>query len=109
MKSYEDVLKDLQEYKDREFVKEGITVFDSDPRYRKMIVGDAIKLLMEQKEQIDAQWQANIKLTEALRGMPNIIRCEECKHSGLDVSGKLWCPARCENVADDWFCADGER
>lgn len=38
-----------------------------------------------------------------------IIRCKNCKHSGLDNRDKLWCSARCEIVTDDWFCADGER
>lgn len=41
------VIKDLEEYRDREFVKEGITVFDNDPRYRKLIIGNALALLKD--------------------------------------------------------------
>ena len=40
----------MEEYRDREFVKEGITIFDSDPRYRKMIINDALTLLKEQEK-----------------------------------------------------------
>ena len=47
MPAREKVIKDLEEYRDREFVKEGITVFDNDPRYRKLIIGNAIALLKE--------------------------------------------------------------
>lgn len=49
MNDREKVIKDLEEYRDREFVKEGITVFDNDPRYRKLIIGNAIALLKEQE------------------------------------------------------------
>jgi len=49
MPDMEKVIKDLKEYRDREFVKEGITIFDSDPRYRKMIINHAIALLKEQE------------------------------------------------------------
>lgn len=45
----EKVIKELEEYRDREFVKEGITVFDNDPRYRKLIIGNALALLKEQE------------------------------------------------------------
>lgn len=44
----ENVIKDLEEYRNREFVKEGITIFDADPRYRKLIINNAISLLKEQ-------------------------------------------------------------
>ena len=53
MVDIENVIKGLEEYRDREFVKEGITIFDSDPRYRKMIINDAIKLLKEQQAKIE--------------------------------------------------------
>lgn len=48
MKSEDDIIKDLQDYKDRDYIKEGITIFDNDPRYRKMIIGNALKLIAEQ-------------------------------------------------------------
>jgi len=51
MAELEKVIKDLEKYRDREFVKEGITIFDSDPRYRKMIINDAIVLLKEYKNE----------------------------------------------------------
>lgn len=52
MPDIEKVIKDLEEYRDREFVKEGITVFDNDPRYRKLIIGNALALLKEQQQLI---------------------------------------------------------
>ena len=48
----EKVIKDLEAYRDRDFIREGITVFDSDPRYRKMIINNALKLLKEQDDEI---------------------------------------------------------
>ena len=48
----EKVIKDLEDYRDKEFVKEGITVFDNDPRYRKMIINNALALLKAQEETI---------------------------------------------------------
>ena len=51
MAEIEKVIKDLEEYRDRDFIREGITVFDSNPRYRKMIINNAIALLKEYKRQ----------------------------------------------------------
>ena len=49
MSKLEKVIKDLEAYRDRDFIREGITVFDSDPRYRKMIINNAIAMLKEQE------------------------------------------------------------
>ena len=40
-----------------------------------------------------------------------IVRCKDCKNSGLDSSGinGYWCSAHTEWHDADWFCADGER
>jgi hypothetical protein len=84
MPDIEKVIKDLEKYRDREFVKEGITIFDSDPRYRKMIINDAIVLLKEQQQ---------------------IVRCKDCKHY---KDGKCFYTMRRHGLEDDWFCADGE-
>lgn len=46
----EKVIKDLEEYRDRDCIQEGITYFDADPRYRKMIINNAIVLLKEQEK-----------------------------------------------------------
>lgn len=64
----EKVIKDLEEYRDREFIKEGITIFDNDPRYRKLIINNTLALLKEQAECIKSlehqletitRWRAN--------------------------------------------------
>ena len=64
----EKVIKDLEEYRDREFIKEGITIFDNDPRYRKLIINNTLALLKEQAECIKnlehqletiTRWRAN--------------------------------------------------
>ena len=38
-----------------------------------------------------------------------IVRCKDCKNSGLDSSGinGYWCSAHTEWHDGDWFCADG--
>ena len=51
MPDREKVIKDLEAYRDRDFIREGKTVFDSDPRYRKMIINNAIALLKEQEDE----------------------------------------------------------
>ena len=40
-----------------------------------------------------------------------IVRCKDCKNSGLDSSGinGYWCSAHTEWHEGDWFCADGDR
>ena len=53
MPDREKVIKDLEEYRDRDCIREGITYFDNDPRYRRMIINNAIALL---KEQLEARW-----------------------------------------------------
>lgn len=88
----EKVIKDLEEYRDREFVKEGITVFDNDPRYRKLIIGNALALLKEQ----DA-----------------VVRCKYCIHADdFDCPAPLPTGYLCQkghgSHMGDWFCADGE-
>ena len=64
----EKVIKDLEEYRDREFIQEGITIFDNDPRYRKLIINNTLALLKEQAECIKnlehqletiTRWRAN--------------------------------------------------
>ena len=78
MADIEKVIKQLEEYKDREFVKEGITIFDSDPRYRKMIIGNTIKLLKEQREQIEALKQTAQSMMEGIVvSQPQIVRCKD--------------------------------
>ena len=52
MSKLEKVIKDLEAYRDRDFIREGITVFDSDPRYRKMIINNALALLKEQEHEV---------------------------------------------------------
>lgn len=92
MPDREKVIKDLEEYRDREFVKEGITVFDNDPRYRKLIIGNALTMLKEQ---------------------PEIVRCKDCKYAAPDMAcshesewGNEISRNRCN---PNWFCADGLR
>ncbi len=49
MPDREKVIRDLETYRDRDFIREGKTVFDSDPRYRKMIINNAIAILKAQE------------------------------------------------------------
>ena len=85
----EEVIKDLEEYRDREFVKEGITFFDADPRYRKLIINNALALLKEQEavkpyvtgrgesfETAETWWYACGNCHEALD--PNDKYCRHC-------------------------------
>lgn len=46
-----------------------------------------------------------------LKTQPDIVRCRNCKNSGLDSSGTngYWCSAHTEWHDENWFCADGER
>ena len=41
---------------------------------------------------------------------PEIVRCKDCKNSGLDSSGTngYWCSAHTEWHDGNWFCADGK-
>ena len=43
--------------------------------------------------------------------LKTIVRCKDCKNSGLDSSGinGYWCSAHTEWHDENWFCADGER
>lgn len=52
MPDRETVIKDLEEYRDREYIREGITYFDNDPRYRRMIINNALALLKKP----EARW-----------------------------------------------------
>lgn len=97
MPDREKVIKDLEGYRDREFVKEGITVFDNDPRYRKLIIGNAIALL---------------------KNIPEIVRCKDCGFGEACKNGRGEHGVMCYNSHSanhgwvhehDWFCADGER
>lgn len=74
---------------------------------------------MSNREQVINDLQTQIeelekRLTIALDGQPEIVRCKECKH------GKSRKNAKGEDMIDcfladnwlkhpDWFCADGER
>lgn len=52
MPDREKVIKDLEEYRDRDCIREGITYFDNDPRYRRMIINNALALLKELETRI---------------------------------------------------------
>ena len=54
MADVEKVIEDLINYRDREFIKEGTSYFDADPRYRKLIINEAIELLKE-KEPVECE------------------------------------------------------
>ena len=67
---------------------------------------------MSNREQVINDLQTQIeeleeRLTIALEGQPEIIRCKDCKHYKRDTcsvgAGMAFPPP------DDWFCADGER
>lgn len=72
---------------------------------------DALELLKEQENNLLIQYEEGFHdgYKQAMREIPEIIRCKDCKHSGMINRDRLWCPARCEIVKDYWFCADGER
>lgn len=42
---------------------------------------------------------------------PELVRCKDCKHSGIDSTSypQYWCSAHTEYHDDNWFCADGVR
>ena len=42
---------------------------------------------------------------------PRLVRCKDCKQSGIDSTSypQCWCSAHAEYHDGDWFCADGER
>lgn len=98
----EKVIADLEAYRDRNFIREGKTVFDNDPRYRKKIINNAIALL---KEQDNCE-----NCAIAIEDRQLVVRCKDCKHFDYGrlykcrIHGSLFQPKD-----DDWFCADGER
>ena len=49
----EDVIENLKKYRDRNCIHEGITVFDADPRWRKVLMDEAIKLIEKQQKEIE--------------------------------------------------------
>ena len=105
----EKVIKDLKEYRDRDCIREGITYFDDDPRYRKMIINNAIAMLKE-KEARKFLVDENGKITP----LPVVVRCKDCvfgKREKNDSTGMTWiyCGHHRENRPEDWFCADGEK
>jgi len=57
---------------------------------------------------------ADIGKTPTIDAVP-VVRCKDCKHSKqrfmeYERPGMVFCPHTCGGwVAEDWFCADGER
>lgn len=51
------------------------------------------------------------KLKEPFKNLVMVIRCEDCKHGGMDAISdpEIWCSAHSEYHDGKWFCADGER
>ena len=71
----------------------------------RLFFADVIKLLKDQKEQIEILRIANDKIAEYLT-QPNVVRCEDCKYND---DGECIIKAGFFPVKPDWFCADGER
>lgn len=74
-------------------------------------IKDALELLKVQKEELYKLDRENQLMLERMAEQPQIVRCKDCKHrypltkTCNNVDG-----ACCQSyVADDWFCADGER
>ena len=43
-----------------------------------------------------------------VRTKGRLIRCIECRYSGKNSAGKLYCPYIGEPVEDDFYCQDGD-
>ena len=68
--------------------------------------------MMEMIHPHDKSWgQFADAMDEVISTCVPVVRCKDCKHSGIDStsSPKFWCPAHAEYHDADWFCADGER
>lgn len=46
-----------------------------------------------------------------LKEQEAVVRCKDCKQSGIDSTSypQYWCSAHSEYHDAEWFCADGER
>ena len=69
---------------------------------------------MSNREQVINDLQMQIeeleeRLTIALEGQPEIVRCKYCKHLSYPANGVPFCKHIKNFVDADWFCADGER
>lgn len=56
-----------------------------------------------------AEDAANSEMVEQLRNRVAVVRCKDCKHRDGYECDKLSHSGTKVGVADNWFCADGER
>lgn len=88
-------------------------IHDDHADVRKQICDNALALLKEDQKLLDLQHGAlrgSSDMVELLFNklddQPQIVRCKDCIHK----NGLNHCPHNNDIwVADDWFCADGER
>ena len=82
----------------------------------KVLLTDVLDLLKDQddmgKELTDAMElvrKKNERIEKLLKEQEAVVRCKDCKQSGIDSSSypKYWCSAHTEYHDGDWFCADG--
>ena len=69
----------------------------------------AVVLLEEQESIIESLKSDLYETLDVVANRGYIVRCRDCKNSGLDSSGinSYFCSAHTEWHDADWFCADG--
>ena len=89
--------------------------FSKTHKYKCMNCNEYFNDIDFEKESLQPVWKSEYMNTKV--DMVEVVRCKDCINCVKEPNGELYCdilaigyePLGSKKVADDWFCADGER
>lgn len=84
-----------------------------EPTYEGIINGDTLIVTLNTDDfynigRVILKDQSGIWCRTMYQGVPDIIKCKDCKH-WLDIDDGRQKHRMCADIYGDWFCADAER